>query len=545
MCEDELSKELINQLSNIIDGNHVNKDDLKPLNSEIYDVEALLLISWTFSSDYQESRIAGGSIIGEACSSIYELERVTDKLDDIAKFDRELRSEFIDVLKECGREGILKSNQQYLIKDFGHFSVEETCSSCNGNGKIRCTSCGGNGRQRCNYCSGSGRISQSRYNTNTRMYENYSTYCSSCGGSGNKRCSSCSGSGKVRCNSCHGHGYFVLTRHIQANTKPVFLVRTYTSIVNEELQEYLNNQTLSFIYNSIYFELSRLDSNARDNEIFIYKGDTIVLKQSFSIKSIEYICYALSNPPHPFIKPYIFDDLFFEELEYLDSKKGKNKYISKKRALAFFNDYSKLSVLDNAIKKISEVRKNSNENTSELVNDACQGYISEEAALKLSNHINKFMDKVSPAYSPFIWTFAVLVLSVIGFVFFEYHFEQNGTKNILEPLIFFTLITIILAIISYPLSLIITLFKRRHIPIEYRQKLRHKEIFKLYSKLAFGIFLLSLGYGILSNQKYLPKTNGIHQEFVIENVKISYKFLEEKGKELYYKFGIDNLLFKI
>ncbi len=539
--DQELSQSLIYHIANIIDGNQVTKSDIKDKGFETDDLDALLCIEWTFFSDYTDDRIAGGSYKGERCSSIYELDNITEKANNIAKYDKDLRVPFIKDLKKYEREGILKSEGTYQIKDFGKFSTKDVCNACNGSCNVRCNSCGGNGKQKCNSCYGSGSITQNRYNSNTKMHENYSTYCSNCGGSGSRSCSNCSGRGKVRCNDCRGHGYFIITRSIFAKTKPIYILKTNTSLANQDLEYYLNTKSIQFIYKTIYFELDNQKASSDNKEMFIYKGKSIVLKQDFSVKLKEYTCYAVSNPPHPFIKPNIFDDLFADELKFLKSNNEK-KYISKKKALKSFDTYNKQPVLDKAIKNITSIRKESKEDTTEIVISACQGFISKNAASSLSSHINKFMDKVSPIYSPIIWIIGMIFLAIIGLTFVEYYFEQKGTRYIFEPIVSFIAITLVIAIVIYPVSLLITLFKRRKVPLEYRQKLRHREIFKLYSKVAILVFILSSGYGILSNKGHVPRSNGIPQKIVINNLKNGYNFLYKKSINIYKKTGFDKII---
>jgi hypothetical protein len=77
------------------------------------------------------------------------------------------------------------------------------------------------------------------------------------------------------------------------------------------------------------------------------------------------------------------------------------------------------------------------------------------------------MDKVSPSYSSLIWAIGLFLLSIINIVFFEYTFEKKRTSVIFEPL--FIIIIMIVALIIYPINLLIVYFKRRRIPLEYRQ----------------------------------------------------------------------------
>ncbi len=543
----ELSKNLIQYLSNIIDGNNATINDVESIDYEVENITAELNIIWVFFGEYAESSRAGGSYIGKSCNSIYELEDITDELIKKAKFDKNLRIPFINTFKELERDGISKANENYLIKDFGNFSTEEICHTCNGKCKITCNSCSGNGKHRCSSCSGTGRSTQYRYNTYTKRQESYSTSCSTCNGRGTNTCHPCSGTGKVRCNNCKGHGFFIITRHIVARTKPNFFIKTDSALINEELQLYLNKKDILFLNESIYFEPSNQKAHIENDEeeIFTYYGDSVVIKQDFRVKIKEYTCYAFSNPPIPFIKPTIFDDLFINEIEFLNSKEGQKKYMSKKKALSFFDSYSKLPILDKAIKEIASVREKNKENTTDSVIKSTQGFISNNVASTLSNHINKFMDKVSPSYSPLIWAIGLLLLSIINIVFFEYTFERKGTNIIFEPLFTFIITSIVIALIIYPLNLLIVYFKRRKIPLEYRQKLRYKEPFKLYMIGASTIFILVSGYGILSNKGYLPKTNGIPQYILFDSVNKGCIFLQEKDLDICQKIGLYEMIAKL
>jgi hypothetical protein len=536
----KLSNDFMNQLSNIIDGNNVTLNEIKMINYEIDNFEVLLNIVWKFMLEYNDTKSAGGSYIGTRCNTINDLEYITNELEYKVKTDKNLRTGFITNFTELGREGILNATKKNLIKKFGKFSVKDTCHNCNGKCKVKCNSCGGHGTHRCSNCHGSGRVTKFRYDNYNKRQESYSAYCDNCNGRGNKNCSSCSGTREVSCLTCNGYGYFMIIRELNAITKPNYFVYSNSKLMNEELEKYLNKRKIEFLNETIYFEFYKHKSDYEDDEQFIYLGKSTILKQYFSVKIEEYTCYTFSNPPHAFIKPPIFDDLFVNEVELI--KKEKKKAISKKKALELFNSYSKFPVLDKAIKDISINRKKDNENTSEYVIKSCQGYITQNCALVFSNYINKFMDKVSPSYSPFIWFFGLFFLSIIGVVYFEYLFEEQGTKVILESIITFIGVSFILMLIFYPLDLLLTWLKRRKIPSEYRQKLRYKEPLKLFSQGSFIILSVVLAYGILSNKNYLPKTNGMPQYILLKNLNDGCENFENNGLDICQKIGLNKVI---
>jgi len=539
----ELSKDLMQKLINIIDGNHTTTEEIQSINYQVQPMKAQLEITWKFSGDHDDDKsVPGGSYIGIRCDSISDLKNITSQLYNQAAFDKKLRASFVQNFKELGRDGIPKANNTNIIYDFGKFSVKDTCHTCHGKGNVRCSSCGGSGKQSCSHCGGSGNVIEYRYNAREQRQESYSAYCPSCSGSGSKSCSSCSGNGYERCTKCDGYGYFMITRNIVAQAEPSYDVETESLLANEVLQRYLDRQSIHFLHQSIYFEPYVQEAREADEETFIYNGKSVVLQQVFSVKSKEYTCYALSNPPHPFVRPTIFDDLFADELEFLNSAIGQKKHISKKKALEFFDTYSGQPVLDRAIKEVANVREKNNEDTTHLVFNACQGFISESAASTLSNHINKFMDKVSPSYSPLVWFIGEAVFLAISIIFFEYFFEVSGTNSILAPIISFLFVTLSIAGIVFPINLLVTWSKRRRIPIEYRQKLRHIEPFKFYMKIAFLIFVLSAGYGICAYQGYVPKTQGIPQQMLISNINNGCKLLKEQGYDVCQTSGLNKVI---
>lgn len=534
----KLSIDLIKQVSNILDGNNVTLDDIKIINYKTDYFEVELNIIWKFTIEYTENKSAGGTYIGIMCNSIEELEDITKELKYKVESDKNLRTEFIENFKELKRDAILKANKKYQIKEFGNFSAKKTCSNCNGKCKVKCNSCGGYGTHRCINCYGSGKVTKFRYDNYNKRQESYSAYCDSCNGRGHKNCSSCSGNGKISCPTCRGYGYFMITREIKAVTKPFYIVYSDSKFMNEELEKFLNKRKIEFLNETIYFEFYKHKSDYEDEEQFVYLGNSVIIKEDFNVKDKEYTCYAFSNPPHAFIKPSVFDDLLGNEIKLFDEKKA----INRKKALELFNIYSKLPVLDKAIKNISVNRKKDKEDTSNYVIESCQGYITKNSATIIANNINKFMDKISPTYTSSIWILGLFLLFIISIVFLQYSLEEKGTKAIDDSIIVFLILNLILMLTIYPLDLFLTWIKRKKIPSEYRQKLRYKEPIKLFNQGSFIILLFILTYGILSNKNYLPKTNGMPQYVFLKFLNDGCEISENNGFDICDKTGLNRVI---
>lgn len=111
---------------------------------------------------------------------------------------------------------------------------QETCSYCNGTGRVNCPSCKGNGyiKKRCTACNETGKVwmqCQSCFGEGTNVFLN--RMCPKCNGSGYayETCYACHGSGvgeiqcpecdffehTVPCNKCSGTGYLTKVRIVE------------------------------------------------------------------------------------------------------------------------------------------------------------------------------------------------------------------------------------------------------------------------------------------------------------------------------------------
>ena len=147
----------------------------------------------------------------------------------------------------------------------------------------------------------------------------------------------------------------------------------------------------------------------------LYSGSSTAVRLPFGLKGKAYTCYAFSNPPYPYVRPAVFDDLFTDKLEFLQKQlNGKGK-LGKRKAVAFFNRYAGQPVLDDAMREIALCRTSADQDTGHAVQTVCQGFISTEMAARLADVLNLIIDKVSPAYSPTVWVlFGLPVLAYMA-----------------------------------------------------------------------------------------------------------------------------------
>lgn len=130
-----------------------------------------------------------------------------------------------DSQNEDIEENVVKWVDCDYCNGYGYFT--NTCSSCNGSGKIKvnsyfqsqtrtCKACAGIGIQPCRLCDHSGKsvcrsCKGERYYTCPQCYgtgilEGWSEACYYCKGVGLIFCITCEGKGIVRCSSCYGRG---------------------------------------------------------------------------------------------------------------------------------------------------------------------------------------------------------------------------------------------------------------------------------------------------------------------------------------------------
>ena len=431
---DELAGILLHQLRNLIDGNQARAGEVVPGQYEAEDFCVRLLVLWSFSGTMEDSVTAGDASMADHFGyNGAAFARHSGELSERAACDTDLRAGFLDRLRAAGGKGVAESGRETAFHTFRPFSIHEKCQSCHGKGNVSCHSCQGSGRERCHWCGGSGQHAEQVpvYDGNSQYRGTRTVYksCGGCWGSGYRTCGSCSGSGREKCGNCSGYGFFTRVREIQALAVPSYEVAADTRFAPQAL----------------------------------------------------YICHAFSNPPYPYVRPTVFDDLFTDELAFLQTNLSGKRKLGKKDAVAFFSRYAGQPVLDDAMCKIADCRTAQDEDTGHAVQTACQGFVSAEMAGRLANALNLIIDKVSPAYSPAVWIlFGLPVLAYLALLQ-EWDAEQNIAAKPFGTLLggglAFLLILLAVGIAASLLSMVVVAWQRRKVPPAYRQQMRNAEAF--------------------------------------------------------------------
>lgn len=515
----DLAGNLLLQIRNLVNGNQATAEDVIPQNHNGTDFIIHALADWRFYAD-SDDKISAGNAVAEIHfgSDTAAFKNHTAQLAHKVAHNRDLRIGFTDKLHNANGQGLAWTDNKHSLHRFPSYSVHEDCATCRGRGKVRCKSCGGRGRDNCSSCGGSGRRSeqvpeydyQGSYRGSKTVYKS----CYVCHGSGHTTCSTCSGRGKVRCRECDGYGFFTRVRHTYAEAAAKLLLKFENADAipaYDVLYNLLSRSAAKFLAAKIPFEtISAAETGANTFQV-AYRGESTAIRLDFSLHQRQYTCYAFSNPPYPYLRPHIFDDLFADELAYLSQKIPAKGLLNKSRAISFFNRYAGQPVLDEAMRRIAAHRTDTVQNTGRMVQEACQFFISREMSDALAGALNRIMDKVSPAYSAGVWLLLGVPFLVLQTLSMIAHMQDDMAQHPIGTIIFSALNVAISTAIAGMLiclpSRLAVWWQRRKVPAAYHQQIRNREAFRLMFRWAGGMWLAACAYSWTASAGYMPKIN--------------------------------------
>lgn len=529
--KDQLSNDLLKYVQNVIDGNQVRGDELKLIDSQVEKFNLKIEVSWKFYAKWNDRRVAGGN---KSNNHFGYNEKGFDQHHSInlntAKSDKSIRYNFIQNIKNQQIQSLLNSSQKCTVQDLGTHSFIYDCGTCNGRGNVTCYLCRGSLNIQCDRCYGSGSIQERYtihdYKTNTVIPSTRWVSCGRCFGRGNITCTRCNGTGSESCSNCSGYGYFTFYRSTVAVAEPNATYTVNSNLYQEEILDFLLNQNYNFCLKKITFTAFESSSPYANVEKFIYYGNSWVTEITTDLRNTVYKTVAISNPPHPFLFPPIFDQLFKEEiaeLQKIGTFAGKQQT---QMAIKFFDHFKGQPVLDQSLKNIAKIRTSSDGDYSEAVRQACNYFISREASQDFSKAINVILDKVSPPYHNLTWLIWHFFTAIMAFFLVEFAVEHARIHGFWEMLLYglycivgFYIFYCISSLFIIVISSLINAYKRRNVPNVYRQKMRHKEVF--WESTLLGILAVFIGgaYGLLALNNYAPKMN--YQPFLWINQQFS------------------------
>lgn len=509
--ESELVNLFLSSIKKIIHGNHVDGDELKLIKSQVLPFDIRVSIYWNFQAHWTSRTVAGGqgASINHGRSEA-SFDQQHEKFVQDACYNRENRYKFLNQYKAYDVQGLIHSDNNQHIADYPTHSFWYYCSTCNGDGKLNCSTCSGSGRTRCYHCHGSGNITETRYNGNHSYHHNVS--CSWCRGSGKSTCSNCRGSGENHCSPCGAHGYFTYYRDTSIIAVPTARYLVTSEEHSELLVNYLIELNRKFLYEKIRFSTFAMEAHEQTYECIRYYGNSFITDILTDLRNQQHHILGFSNPPLPFKRSAIFDQLFIEEISALEKYQDAAGKISKSQALKFFNQFSGQPALDLALKDIAIERKATTVDHSHLIKKACSYFITDASAQRLAHGIHSILDKVSPAYHGLTWAIFASIFFLIAAIFVEFKIEQLPKNTFgdyfLNTFVLLGFTFICFALMSLVITLIsntITMFKRRNVPKEYRQSMRNLEPFSKSLVLGLLTVTISSFYGFATLKDWTPK----------------------------------------
>ncbi|VEG13424.1 DnaJ-like cysteine-rich domain-containing protein [Moraxella cuniculi] len=500
---------LLKDLQALIDGNQAVADDLSVSDWSASTFSLTLSVNWLFSG-YSDKQTKAGNHKQDICfANTQELDKHYHNLMNEASFGQSLRQNFLQNIRSLNKQALLEYQQSYTFHQFEPFSIFEDCGTCHAVGKVSCTDCGGRGNKSCWDCGGGGQESyQVPIYDNKNQIRGYQTQyrsCSACFGSGRQRCGTCSGSGRVACNNCAGHGFFTHIYQIKAQAQPTFHLSHTNPFEPDEFNQLFVDKGAEFFAKHIDLALTDECAIEQDTHQFVYQGQSIAFDILLMMKQKQFYCAAFSSPPYAYVRPYLFDELFFDEWQFLKNAQDKKGNIAKNNAQAFFFKYMNQPVLDSALKDIAK----NNHAPKTAVKIACQNYISDEMANNIGRSLWYILDKVSPTHSKLAWVFGAVPACLWLGVVAVYHLQTVSgvldavakiTKTIWQSM----LVILICVSISWLLSRLFVWAVNQKIPKEYHQAANNRLMLRYYLMTMGVVVVLAIIYAVLVNYGYLP-----------------------------------------
>lgn len=500
---------LLKNLQNLIDGNQATISDLSISDWSASTFSLVLSVDWTFFGQ-SDKQVKAGNHKQDICfANQQELDNHHQNLMNEASFGKSLRQDFLQNIQALNKEALFEYQQTHTFHYFEPFSVYEDCASCHASGMVQCHDCHGRGQKSCSYCGGGGRESyQTPIYDNKNQIRGYQTQyrsCSACFGSGTQRCNTCGGKGQITCNNCSGHGFFTHIYQIKAQAKPNFHISHNNPFEPDIFSQILDEKGVEFCAKHI--DLTLAEENEIDQEVyqFVYKGQSIAFDILLMMKQKSFNCVAFSSPPYAYVRPYLFDELFANEWQFLKNAQDNQGNISKKEAQLFFLKYMNQPILDNALKNIAQ----NNHTPKKSVQLACQDYISADMANNIGQSLLHILDKVSPTHSKLAWIICALPAGLWLWVASIYHIQTasgifSGVIYIIKSMLQSLPIILLFALIAWLLSRLFVFIVNQKIPKEYRQSANNTLMLRYYMIAMGGVLALAISYAILADKGYLP-----------------------------------------
>lgn len=428
---DSLSKDYINKIRNLVDGNNLSSEDVVDDGYFVDYATVKQEVIWTFSTYYSDNRIARGQALGINFNNNYnDFENHSKNIFNLANEDSRYKDWFLNYLISKDSLGILEADcSEKYIYNFDAFSYIEYCTVCSGNGTYICDNCHGTCRATCQNCYATGSVKNKfsvTRNGQPAGYEWRNETCKKCYGVGKTTCKSCSGQGREVCIGCSGEGWFTTTRYISIVAQPSLSMTVYGNLQSQALVNYLSGLPLNHLLSYINFSLEDNHAVNMNQHALTYTGTTLTINHNFSILNYQYSSYSFTNPPIEYIKPLFFDFLLKDISNYHNIISNTPSNQQEALTQKLYKELESIRIFRELKDIIIIERTKPNYNHSYIILQKCENYISQAAADNLSSSINVVLENLVPSRKKGLWSVTYIAAIIIPF---WYGFKTSFTLS--------------------------------------------------------------------------------------------------------------------
>lgn len=513
---------LLHNLRNLFGGNNVNADDIVPTSELTEQYLATAFVVWRFAHEVTTSTSHGNAAIanGHFGYKTGDHQNHVRHLCEQAVRNRDIRGPFMQRIDSARADSLRWSSTAQPVHDFGSYSVFRKCAPCVGSGRVSCGGCSGGGRRTCSGCGGSGShnqmVTRTRWNgrNNETYSENIRRSCSSCGGGGRVVCTSCGGSGKQTCRACSGHGFFTDISNVRSVATPWWHVPRHSGLAAEALVAALERRGAEAARELVPFDLAGTEYNESDNWVVRYTGTADVVELGLDVAKTPYAVAAVGLNVIPIKTPPIFDQLLRGELKDIAATLGNGtdgRSNIRRQAKRLFAVFRSVPVLDQAMRSVAKLGKESRSNPAPVVVRVAEGFISAESAETFGIVFLHTLDKVSPANSRAAWALVALLPTLAAFVSAAHNFLRFSPAHTWQALLplcvgmgFAGAVMVVVSPVGWALSATVSSLLRLKVPAEYRQRGRNWAPLKTACLVTMSASFTGALYGAAGAMHWVP-----------------------------------------
>lgn len=412
--------------------------------------------------------------------------------------DEEAHQQFVQDLQQKHHSALLDAEKSHHYHQLEPFSVQKKCVTCLGHGEKKCQSCDGTGQKICYRCNGRGLLSKV---DNLGQRIEISCDCMY----GYHRCTDCQSKGKLYCQDCQGNGVFTLTCYVDTVSEPNVSIRVQSPVQEQNLRQYFQQHGIAKCAEWFDFKLWY-----HKNHRFQYRAESVVLEKHFHFYLKNYIVASFGEDTlHIFLRPPIFDDIFANQLRYLQSPEYQKDLKNHEQMLIIYHQYKEHPILNLMMQNVA---KSPIEDAQKNVQNACQDFISAEPARILGRELKHLFIALSPSYHRRTWLNAVATMSLFTLLLWHYqmYLLLFQTKDSFwgQMLWIWLMMLVIVCLKTLQKSRQMIQKINQSIGEAYRQNINHRQPILLFFAVNAGVLLFCLFLALLA---WLFNLHGIHQ----------------------------------